>query len=58
MGIAKVISKKYAVESKDNIFETKELTVIADYMFKYQKLCCDYWKNKCAEFEVKFIFSI
>ncbi|CAC5362586.1 unnamed protein product [Mytilus coruscus] len=51
MGIAKVISSSFAVETEKHIMQTKKLTIIGDYMLKYEIICRDYWRNKCAEFE-------
>ncbi|XP_071147201.1 uncharacterized protein [Mytilus edulis] len=31
--------------------QTQKLTIIGDYMLKYEIICRDYWRNKCAEFE-------
>ncbi|XP_071147090.1 uncharacterized protein [Mytilus edulis] len=51
MGIAKVISSACAEETEKNIMQAKKLTIIDDYMLKYEIVCRDYWRNKCAEFE-------
>ncbi|CAC5426321.1 unnamed protein product [Mytilus coruscus] len=57
MGIAKVIGNAYAVETEQNIMQTKNLTIVGDYMLKYEIICRDYWRNKCAEFEVRLVIS-
>ncbi|CAG2225164.1 unnamed protein product [Mytilus edulis] len=41
----------YVDEIEKKILQTKEHIFISSYMLKYEKLCCDYWRNKCAEFE-------
>ncbi|XP_052083316.1 uncharacterized protein LOC127720644 [Mytilus californianus] len=51
MGIANLINRTFAEETEKQILQTKKLTVIPAYMDKYEKMCRDYWKNKCAEFE-------
>ncbi|XP_076085190.1 uncharacterized protein LOC143056004 [Mytilus galloprovincialis] len=51
MGIAKEISSDYANEAEKHIMQTQKLTIIGDYMLKYEIICRDYWRNKCAEFE-------
>ncbi|VDH91779.1 Hypothetical predicted protein [Mytilus galloprovincialis] len=51
MGIAKVIGSAYPVETERMIMQTKNLTIVDDYMLKYEIICRDYWINKCAEFE-------
>ncbi|CAG2257348.1 TN [Mytilus edulis] len=51
MGIAKEISSDYADEAEKHIMQTQKLTIIGDYMLKYEIICRDYWRNKCAEFE-------
>ncbi|CAC5393326.1 unnamed protein product [Mytilus coruscus] len=51
LGIAKMIKNTYAEETNRKIVRTKNLTIIDGYMLKYEILCHDYWKNKCAEFE-------
>ncbi|XP_071147549.1 uncharacterized protein [Mytilus edulis] len=51
LGIANLIDKEYAEETKLMIIRTNQLTFIPAYMFNYEILCRDYWKTKCAEFE-------
>ncbi|CAG2252825.1 unnamed protein product [Mytilus edulis] len=51
LGIANVIGTECVVETKKNIMQAKQLTLIGDYMLKYEIICRDYWKNKCTEFE-------
>ncbi|CAG2244025.1 unnamed protein product [Mytilus edulis] len=51
MGIAQVISSECAIEKEKTILQTKKLTIVSDYMLKYEIICRDYWRNKCAEFE-------
>ncbi|CAC5393328.1 unnamed protein product [Mytilus coruscus] len=51
LGIAQLIDTHYAEQIKRNILQTKTLSFIPDYMLKYEILCRDYWKHKCAEFE-------
>lgn len=57
MGIANLINSTFAEETEKQILQTKKLTVIPSYMYKYEILCRDYWRNKCAEFEVRFYKS-
>lgn len=54
LGIANAIGEEYAWEIKNKIRETKDIIMIPDYNMKYAQLCKDYWKHKCAEFEVRF----
>ncbi|XP_063410710.1 uncharacterized protein LOC134693739 [Mytilus trossulus] len=51
LGIAQLINCKFAEITKKKIQQTKTITCIPDYMLKYEILCRDYWRNKCAEFE-------
>ncbi|VDI36289.1 Hypothetical predicted protein, partial [Mytilus galloprovincialis] len=51
MGIAKEIGSAYPVEIEQMIMQTKKLTIVDDYMLKYEIICRDYWRNKCIEFE-------
>ncbi|CAG2217848.1 unnamed protein product [Mytilus edulis] len=57
MGIAKVIGSAYPVETEQMIMQTKKLTIVDDYMLKYEIICRDYWRNKCTEFEVRLVIS-
>ncbi|XP_076086814.1 uncharacterized protein LOC143057394 [Mytilus galloprovincialis] len=51
LGIANLMGSVYVDEIEKKILQTKEHIFISSYMLKYEKLCCDYWRNKCAEFE-------
>ncbi|CAC5393333.1 unnamed protein product [Mytilus coruscus] len=53
--IAHLVNITFAVETVHKIMYTKKLKVIPDYFLMYEKLCCDYWRNKCADFEVKLL---
>ncbi|VDI17505.1 Hypothetical predicted protein [Mytilus galloprovincialis] len=50
-GIAKMIKNTYGEETERKIIRTRNLTIIGGCMLKYEILCRDYWRNKCAEFE-------
>lgn len=53
LGIAELIDSAYAVEIERKILQAKNLALIPYYMLKYEVLCRDYWRHKCAEFEVR-----
>lgn len=53
LGIASLVGSTYAKDIEKRILQTKKLTIIADYILKYEIMCRDYWRNKCAEFEVR-----
>lgn len=53
LGIAQLINSEFAEITMKKIQQTKTITCIPDYMLKYEILCRDYWRNKCAEFEVR-----
>lgn len=53
LGIANVVGRAYADITNKRILQIKKITTIAENLFKYEKLCSEYWKNKCAEFEVR-----
>lgn len=52
LGIATLIDITYATEIEKKILQTKKLVFIPEYVLKYEILCRDYWRHKCAEFEV------
>ena len=56
LGIANLIDKEYAVKTKLRINSIKQLAVIPASMFNDEILCRDYWKMKCAEFQVRWQF--
>lgn len=50
--IANLIGSAYAMETDKKIDQTEILTFVPDHMLKYEIICHDYWRSKCAEFEV------
>lgn len=60
LGIASLINSEFEKETEENICQTKKVTIIPDSMssmLKNEILCRDYWKQKCAEFEVRWYVS-
>ncbi|CAC5363156.1 unnamed protein product [Mytilus coruscus] len=51
LGIAKLINSTFVEETEEKIQHTKSIICIPEFMLKYEILCRDYWRNKCAEFE-------
>ncbi|CAC5393334.1 unnamed protein product [Mytilus coruscus] len=51
LGIANLINSSFAEVTEKKIHQTKKITCIPEYMLKYEIMCRDYWRNKCAEFE-------
>lgn len=52
MGVAMSIDSVYAEETWNQILQTKQLTIVSNYMLKSEIIHRDYWVNKCAELEV------
>lgn len=56
LGIASHINSEFEKETEEKICQTKKVTIIPDSMscmLKNEIMCRDYWKQKCAEFEVR-----
>lgn len=53
LGIANLINSEFADKNEIKIKQTERITCVPEYMLKYETLCRDYWRNKCAEFEVR-----
>lgn len=50
--IANAIGSSYEWETRQRILRTKNHIIKNNYMLKYEMVCRDYWREKCAEFEV------